>query len=426
MLIEFTVKNYRSIKDEQVFSLAKAKGDELQQTNSFVPTAPASVPLLRAAAIYGANAAGKSNVISAMKAMKSIVSHSASDGQSGHKMPIKPFLFDEESSESPTEFEMVFINEGVRYQYGFTATKYQVIEEWLFAFPNGRPQNWFSRINNPETGQSSYKFGDSLTGPKMVWKNATRTNALFLSTAVQLNSEQLQPVFNWFDEKFQVSGVDGWSLEFTASLCDEPSDKKRILDFLQAADIDIYDIHMDKDKFDPKRVPSDLPAHIKVQMVNQLKDETFVDIKTVHKTASNKLVRLDIEDESDGTQALFAFAGPVIDTLKNGLIMVVDELHNHFHPKLVQYLVELFHNNKTNPHNAQLIFTTHETSILNQDVFRRDQVWFCEKNDEQATSLYPLTDFSPRKDRENIEQGYLSGRYGALPFVRTFELSEDI
>ncbi|MFT4929994.1 MAG: AAA15 family ATPase/GTPase, partial [Phenylobacterium sp.] len=368
MLIEFTVKNYRSIKDEQVFSLAKAKGDELQKTNSFIPTAPASVPLLRSAVIYGANAAGKSNIINAMMAMKSIIRHSASDGQAGDKMPIKPFLFDEISSDSPTEFEMVFIYQGVRYQYGFSVTKYHVIEEWLFAFPKGRPQNWFSRINNPETGQSSYKFGDSLSGQKTVWKNATRTNALFLSTAVQLNSEQLQPVFNWFYDTLKLSSVFGWEPGYTASLCDEPSDKKSILNFLQAADIDIHDIHMKKEKFDPKTLPNDIPIQLKEKMASQLKDEIIVDIKTIHKTTNDKLVPLDIEEESDGTQALFAFAGPVIDVLKNGYILIIDELHNHFHPKLVQYLVGLFHNEKTNPHNAQLIFTTHETSILNQDV----------------------------------------------------------
>ena len=135
---------------------------------------------------------------------------------------------------------------------------------------------------------------------------------------------------------------------------------------------------------------------------------------------------MDFDDESDGTQKFFSFAGPWLDTLKKGYVLVIDELHDSLHPNMVKYLVDLFHNKETNPNNAQLIFTTHETSILNQDVFRRDQIWFCEKDDEQATSLYPLTDFSPRKDRENIELGYLSGRYGALPFIRNFDLEEVI
>lgn len=155
-----------------------------------------------------------------------------------------------------------------------------------------------------------------------------------------------------------------------------------------------------------------------------MKNKEMIDIKTIHQTDSGSLVPLDFNEESDGTQKFFSFAGPWIDTLENGYILVIDELHDSLHPRMVRYLVDLFHNNKTNPNNAQLIFTTHETSILSQDVFRRDQIWFCEKSNVQATSLYPLTDFSPRKDRENIELAYLAGRYGALPFVRDFELKE--
>jgi len=139
MLVEFTVKNYRSIKDEQVLSLAKAKGDELEDSNCFTPDAPSSVPLLRSAAIYGANAAGKSNIIHAMMEMESIVSNSASSNQEGDEISVTPFLFDDDSPSEPSEFEMVFISEGVRYQYGFAATKYNIVEEWLIAYPKGRP-----------------------------------------------------------------------------------------------------------------------------------------------------------------------------------------------------------------------------------------------------------------------------------------------
>lgn len=424
MLVEFTVKNYRSIKDEQVLSLAKAKGDELENSNCFIPDAPSTVPLLRSAAIYGANAAGKSNIIHAMMEMESIVRNSASSNQEGDEISVTPFLFDDDSQDEPSEFEMVFINEGVRYQYGFAATKYNIVEEWLIAYPKGRPQRWFSRSFNAKTQSSDYKFGDSLTGQKSVWQSATRTNALFLSTAVLLNSEQLKPVFNWFKKKLRPADVGGWGPSYTATLCDEEVTKKRILSFLKAADFNIHDIKVEKQKFDLDMLPDEIPESAKAGIIKELKEKEFLDIKTIHKTNSNKLVPLDFEEESDGTQQFFSFIGPWLDTLKNGYILVIDELHDSLHPKMVKYLVGLFHNDRTNPKNAQLIFTTHETSILNQDVFRRDQVWFCEKNKSQATSLYPLTDFSPRKDRENIEMGYLSGRYGALPYVRDFDLDE--
>ena len=224
-----------------------------------------------------------------------------------------------------------------------------------------------------------------------------------------------------------MANVRGWGTAFSASLCEKDSTKKElILSFLKAADFNIHDIQVDKEKFDPELLPNDIPDSVKEKIIEELKDKDIFELKTIHKTSSNKLVPLEFKEESDGTQKFFSFAGPWIDALQNGYILVIDELHDNLHPKMVKYLVDLFHNDKSNPKNAQLIFTTHETSILNQDVFRRDQIWFCEKTREQATELYPLTDFSPRKGRENIEQGYLSGRYGALPFINNFDLKEAV
>ncbi|MFC3700822.1 ATP/GTP-binding protein [Reinekea marina] len=421
MLVEFTVKNYRSIKEEQVFSMVKATGGELESTNSFQPSAPASVALLRSAAVYGANAAGKSNIIRAMMEMESIVRTSASSSQEGDEISVTPFLFDESSCSEPTEFEMVFISEGVRFQFGFCATKTHIVEEWLIAYPKGRAQRWYSRCYNKKKDTSEYKFSDFLLGQKSVWQNATRSNALFLSTAVQLNSDQLKPVFNWFKETLRPAKIGGWGPGFTASLCDKEISKARVLEFLKAADFDIHDIKIDKEKFDAESLPEDIPDSVKEKIVKEMKDKEIIDIKTIHKSKSGNLVPLDFDEESDGTQKFFSFAGPWIDTLNKGYVLVIDELHDNLHPKMVKYLVNLFHSNKTNPNNAQLIFTTHETSILTQNDFRRDQIWFCEKDVSQASSLYPLTDFSPRKDRENIGLGYLSGRYGALPFIRPFD-----
>jgi hypothetical protein len=420
MLIEFTVKNYRSIKEEQVFSMVKAKGSELESTNTFVPESVENTPLLCSSVIYGANAAGKSNLIRALVDMQFIVKNSASNSQEGDFLPVTPFLFDDSTADQPTEFEMVFISEGVKYQYGFSATKLQFMDEWLIAYPKGSPQKWFSRVFDETTNEYDYKFSNHLLGSKKLWQNATRSNALFLSTAVQLNSDQLKPVFNWFKETLISTNVSGWGPGFTASLCENDKTKNQILDFLKSADLNIDDIAVKTESFDPNVLPDKLPSAVKEEIIKEMKEKEYVEIKTLHKTTSGALISLDFSDESDGTQKLFSVAGPWIDILENGYILVVDELHDNLHPKMVEYLVNLFHNPKTNPKNAQLIFTTHETSILNQDVFRRDQIWFCEKNSAQETSLYPLTNFSPRKDRENIELGYLSGRYGALPFITDF------
>jgi AAA15 family ATPase/GTPase len=196
-------------------------------------------------------------------------------------------------------------------------------------------------------------------------------------------------------------GDDYWGVELIKEPY-EDEEKTKLLDFLRAADLGIEDVIMKEFSYE----------------IEGLGNHKSLDIKTVHKGMDGELVNFDIDDESEGTQKLFSFAIPWMDSLAHGHVLVIDELHDNLHPRLVQFLVELFHNDESNPNNAQLIFTTHETSILNQEVFRRDQIWFCEKDEHQASTLYPLTDFSPRKGRENLELAYLSGRYGALPYVR--------
>lgn len=423
MLIEFTIKNYRSIKEAQTFSMVTSKGNELKNSNTFTEEA-SNTDLLRSAVIYGANAAGKSNFIRALMDMNAIVRNSASKSQEGDLLDIEPFLFNDSTLEGPTEFEAIFLNEGVKYQYGFSATKKKIIEEWLIAYPKGRAQRWFSRFFNEESRECEYKFSDNLLGKKSIWQNATRANALFLSTAVQLNSDQLKPVFNWFKGKLQLvsEGMgDNISRGFSILLCENKETKNQILNFLKYADLDIHDFNLEKQKFDPAILPKELPDALKEEITKDMEGKNFVEVKTIHKTQTGKLVSLDLSSESEGTQRLFALAGPWIDVLSNGYILVIDELNNSLHPKMVEYLIKLFHNDKTNPNNAQLIFTTHETSILSQDIFRRDQIWFSEKNQSQETSIYPLTDFSPRKGRENIELGYLSGRYGGVPFIKSLD-----
>ncbi len=422
MLIQFSVKNFRSIKDQQTLSLVAGKGDEHVGTNTFEPGTSSSMPLLRSAAIYGPNASGKSNLLQALAVMKRIVINSAAS-QRGEKLPLTPFLFDSLTDQEPTEFEVVFLVEQIRYQYGFSATKERIIDEWLMASPRGRIQRWFSREYDDETQTYAWETGDKFIGQKQLWQESTRSNALFLSTAVQLNSTQLQPVFDWFNNKLHVVSLDGWNPEFTASLCEKSLRKKKILDFLRAADLGVVDIRIRKREFDPHSLDEEMPAALKQMIMDELGGKDIVDLKTVHTTAQGEQVEFDFAQESDGTQKFFSLAGPWLDTLDQGNVLVVDELHDNLHPHMVRFLVDLFHSKITNSHNAQLIFSTHETSILSQDVFRRDQIWFCEKDTEQASHLFPLTDFSPRKGLENLERSYLSGRYGALPYFRQIDLA---
>ena len=205
MLIEFKVKNYRSIKNEQVFTMAKSSTKELEDTNTFLtPEKKKPIKLLRSATIYGANAAGKSNLLKAMNVMKRIVLNSDSKIKRGTKLPVTPFLLDNDTSDEPTELEIIFISQEVRYQYGFVLNNKMILEEWLYAFPEGIAQTWFERNYNEETQINDWYFGSKLTGNKKIWSEATHDNALFLSTAIQLNSEQLKPVYDWFNDIFHI------------------------------------------------------------------------------------------------------------------------------------------------------------------------------------------------------------------------------
>ena len=421
MLIEMSVTNFRSFRETQTFTLVKGGGDEMVATHTFnVVAANNNIVLLRSTAIYGPNASGKSNLLLALQTMRQIVLESALNLQRGDKLPVTPFRLSPDTRQHPSKFEVTFLVGSVRYQYGFAATAERIHEEWLRAYPKSRTQRWFSRAWNPENQRYDWELGTNLTGEKPLWQRATRDNALFLSTAVQLNSEQLQPVFDWFKNTLRPANMGGWGPTFSASLC-ESSDKARIMDFLRAADLPIDDILVESRSFGPEALPTDMPEPLRNVIAGNMKDKKIFDIKSVHKDDDGKPVTFDFEDESDGTRKLFSFAGLWIDSLTNGHVLLIDELHDNLHPHLVQFLVQLFNHPQTNPNNAQLIFTTHETSILNKDVLRRDQIWFCEKDKRQATLLYPMKNFSPHKSQENLERSYRLGRYGAVPFIRSLK-----
>lgn len=417
MLLEASVANYLSFAEKQVFSLMANSGKEHESLNVAEVQASHQHRVLKSALIYGANSSGKSNFLLALVAMRRLVLHSATK-QRGSKLDINSFRLDTTLRSQPSEFEVQFIADGVRYQYGFTASSTHIYDEWLFAYPKGQAQQWFQRAWDEKKQEHAWKFGNNLQGEKTLWQRATRENALFLSTAVQLNSKQLQPVFDWFNDTLQFIGIDGTSPQFTAESV-QKGNKDQVLKFLKAADINLSDLSV-KDIPLEESLPEGLPQKLReliLEDVNKL-DISGLAIKTQRLDNAGNPVEFLFEEESDGTQKFFGLIGPWLDVLSNGLVLFVDELNNSLHTHLVGLLIQLFHNPKTNPHNAQLIFTTHDTNQLSQEIFRRDQVWFCEKNEQQATRLYPLTDFNARKDRENLELAYLSGRYGAVPFVK--------
>lgn len=423
MLIEFRVTNFRSINETQTLSLVAGSGKELISENTFESGLPGFPRLLRSTVIYGANAAGKTNLLRALQYMQSLVLTSAAF-QEGARIAYTPFKLSKAMSGKTSEFEAVFADEkGVRYEYGFSVDSERFHREWLIAYPHGRPQNWFERTYHATKKEYEWYFSSKLKGSPRVWRDATRGNALFLSTAIQLNSEHLRPVFQWFQKKLVLIlgneiGLPQLNPALTYQLLEQSDGKQKLLRFVQAADLGIYDLTMQKVPLGPVAAEGNLVRE--PQPASAV--PTFVRITSLHKAGDTDApIPMDFGEESKGTQILVQSAGAWLNVLNNGEVIFYDELDTSLHPLMTRFLIGLFHSAATNAKNAQLIFTTHDTSLLDADIFRRDQVWFIEKDKKSASKVYPLSEFSPRKD-EKLEKGYLRGRYGALPFIGELKL----
>lgn len=419
MFIEFTVKNYRSIQDTQMMSMAASNYyNDLDGTNCFYSGVAGLPKLLRSAAIYGPNAAGKSNLFHALKFMQKFVLESHAQ-QEGLQINIVPFALNKQSLSEPSEFEISFLQDNVRYQYGFAANKMRIVKEWLLAYPEGKAQHWYERKYNAATDKDEWHFSKKFIGRRQLWQDATRKNALFLSTAIQLNNEQLKPVFNWFQKLVTILPSDQVLINFSVDHCASKEGTSRIMRFMNAADINIVGIHVEMipmPAIKHEMLPSGMPQSIKDALLLDMQGKQIPDVQFLHKADNGEIVPFNLMDESDGTKRLFTFAGPWLDVLANGRVMFIDELGTSLHPLMLRFLLGLIQNPEINKNYAQLIFTTHDTSVLDTDILRRDQIWFMEKDPEQKSRLYPLSDFKPRKE-EAIEKGYLKGRYGALPFI---------
>lgn len=403
MLLQFSVKNFRSFEKEEVLTLRAGKGKEHQEANTF--SFSQNERLLRSSVIYGPNAGGKSNLIRAAYFLQQFILSSSTLYQEKQKIPLQPFRLNARSHEEPTEFTMDFVCNDTHFAYSLALTENQIIREELYAYPKKKRQTWFTRTWNPSTNMYEWYHGPSFKGEHKAWEQMTRSNALFLSTAVQFNSEQLKPIFLWFRDQLVILVKNGpsqdvhFNPEITFQYLKDPEKASAIRKFMECADIGIENFQL-------------------------IEDDKKTSVQTQHKMqGSDQKVFFDLFlDESDGTQRLFSQAGGWIKALSEGLVLLVDELDLHLHPNIVRYLVELFHSSKLNQKNAQLIFTTHDTSLLDRDLFRRDQVWFVQKDEQEGSRLYSLLDFKPRKG-EAIGKGYLEGRYGALPYIGKFRYS---
>jgi hypothetical protein len=409
MLLEFRVRNYRSIRDEQALTLI-ASGDKELAATHLASTGLKAVPhALRSVVVYGPNASGKSSLLRALDYMRAVVAESATVIQPGQTYNVQPFKLDPAAAQQPTEFEITFLLNGLRHQYAFAMTPHRIVSESLLVYRSSKPTQLFSREQGDGDGYH-YEFSTYLTGPRKIWQDSTRPNALFLSMAAQLNSEQLSPVFNWIVRNIMFLPAGATVLpDFTTALLESEQGRASIRNFLSAADISIADVQV----VPRKGVHAQWVMGAGGMQASQEEREFLVPLFE-HSTPKGS-AKFELHDESEGTQRLYGLIAPVLDCLREGRVLVVDELDSSLHTLLVRRLVTMFQTPELNPNGAQLIFSTHDTSLLDHTLFRRDQIWFTEKDADQATRLYPLTDFSPRK-QEAWERGYLAGRYGAVPF----------
>jgi uncharacterized protein len=425
MLVEFSVGNYRSIQEKQTLSMVAADNETMLDSNTFPVPNNDDLRLVTSAAIYGPNASGKSNLLKAIQVLKNLVINSASRMQIGDKLPVEPFRLNSESAKKPSSFEVIFIHEKIRYEYGVSLNRERVFEEWLIAYRNEVQENWFSREYLPDNPtfepNEGYKwsFGKGLKGEKKRIQRFVRSNSLFISHAAQNNHPQLTEVFDFFQDELKIIlHID------TPFIVDDTNNEgyyNYMVKLLNEADIGIADL---KIEIIPETLNDDMIHRIQQEMqklgINAISkdipDFGRLDIITVHKmNDSDKTVEFEIDEESDGTKRLFEIAGYWLYVLQNGEILIIDEIDRSLHPVLSKALIKMFNNPEINKNNAQLIFTTHDTTLLDGEIFRPDQIWFTEK-DNSMTKLYSLFDFRPRED-ESLQKGYLLGRYGAIPFI---------
>ena len=427
MIIEFRVQNHRSFRAEQTLSLAASNYDKSLPDNLITPALPGlpDLRLIKAAALYGPNAGGKTNVLKALQFLQWLVLESATGQKPEAKLPVEPFRLDHESEGKPTVLELTFIAENVRYELAVAVTRERVVQERLVAYPSGRAQVWYDRVWNDDAKQYDW----SPEKPTEFERDAgivekTRENALFLSTVAQWNNGQVTPVYAWFSKKLKFlnnlgEDADTISNAFTAQLFNRSSEIRKIVTgILRSADFGLAGIDVKEKSMDT--LTGQMFGAL-VSMKRQLghptdfSPESLWQVSFQHEGEMGNSFGMDWQDESAGTRRFFSVLGPWLALIEQGQILCIDEIETSLHPILVEELLRLLF--KTNAQvRPQLLFTTHNPLLLDMTLLRRDQVWFADKNREGESFLYPLTDYKPRAD-ESLVRGYLSGRYGAVPFI---------
>lgn len=427
MLIQFTFRNFKSFKEEAKLSLIASNYDKsTRESENIIPVEKFGLKLLKSAVIYGANASGKTKIIEALGFMRHFILNSSKESQIDEPIDIQPFLLSSETANEPSTFEIIFIHRNTMYRYGFEVDKEKINSEWLYQKTNIKEVELFYRdFQEFDIHKTKFKVSDLIENDRI------RPNALLLSVAANWNDKLAKRIFDWFRDCNVISGLreEGYQGYSMARIQKNKENKSEVVKFLRSADLGIEDLNIKTLDFDnlPKEFPDALKEMIRKERKENDKVEFISDLTTFHKRFdSNNLFEDYVEfsmaeDESSGTKKYFALSGPILETIKNGEILIVDELANKLHPNLACKLVEIFNSKERNPKNAQLIFNTHDTNLLSSGLFRRDQIWFTEKNRYGASILYSLSDFKGVRKEEDYEKNYVKGKYGAIPYLGDFE-----
>lgn len=420
MLVQFTVENFLSIRDKVYLSLEPSKDSEHPENL----ITKGDYKAVNSVAIYGANASGKSSLFKAIT-VALIMIRNSNNVQITDKLPMTPFKFDFESRNKPTPFEFTFIaKDGRKYIYGFSATTEKIVEEYLYCYNTSKPTLLFDLNENEKP-----KFNRAYKVKLEAAYQMNTANKLFLATATTWNVECTKSPFEWLAESIDTF-TDVMELGGVAFEKYRIDENRKYIEFtknlLKQADINISSIEVDaKEVMGGPALPFQIVVQGKIIPPNEGKHydvEITTGYTVVDENGEKTEFSLTLQEESIGTQLLF-FYGPLLkDAFEKGKTIVLDEIDKSMHPSLVKFIMNLFRDPDVNKNGAQLIVTTHETGILSLDMFRRDQIYFTEKDSKSGvTDLYSLDEFSVRKT-ENIEKGYLMGRYGAIPFLQAGEV----
>jgi len=393
-------------------------------SNSGTPNAVATGNIgaprvLQLACLFGANGSGKSGLVKSMNTASAIVRNSFKN-ENELVEKYEPHLFHSKWRNAPTQFEVTFLHDDSLFQYGFVYDAGRIWEEWLFERPSATRKQRQIFIREYDASQEAYQWETSAThlkGERQSWISQTRENALFISTAVQLNAEPLKRPFDWLTRRLRTIFDFELIGQYTASRLNDDDWKGRVMAFLADADLRLADVEVqDRNLFETayfKKLPKTVQSEFKSALPE---NEKTLEVFAYREDESGDRMRLSFSDESTGTRELFKLTGPIMDCLDKGCTLVIDELNTHLHPLAFRHIIRMFCSSKVNLNKAQIVFTTHDPTVTEEDCIQRDHIWLVEKGSDFASRLIPFSDYKTRDERP-FRRGYLQGRYGAVPRI---------